>query len=88
MAACWLSARTCSLLPSSSCFSWCVSFRTQLRPAATPSSNQSCHGFLYAGSGGCWAFAFGASSFVETGGTGGQTGSFPYSETSNRYEPN
>ena len=28
MAVCWLSARTCSLLPSSLCFSWCVSSRT------------------------------------------------------------
>src|SRR5260370_38185307 len=29
MAVCWLSARTCKLLPPSVCFSWCVSSRTQ-----------------------------------------------------------
>src|SRR5712692_6459486 len=39
MAVCWLSARTCSLLPSSPCFSWCVSSRTQLRLSAVSGAN-------------------------------------------------
>jgi hypothetical protein len=37
MAVCWLSARTCNPLPSSLCFSWCVSSRTQLRLCAATS---------------------------------------------------
>ncbi len=39
MAVCWLSARTCNLLPSSFCFSWCVSSRTQLRLSAVSGAN-------------------------------------------------
>jgi hypothetical protein len=39
MAVCWLSARTCSLLPPSLCFSWCVSSRTQLRLSAVSGAN-------------------------------------------------
>jgi hypothetical protein len=39
MAVCWLSARTCSLLPSSLCFSWFVSSRTQLRLSAVSGTN-------------------------------------------------